>query len=71
VVQLIVGLLLGAILAPIMGRVVSGGLLGLSPDDPVIYSLVFVLLVVASLLASYFPARRALKVQPATALRCE
>jgi len=32
---------------------------------------VFGLLVVASLLASYFPARRALKVQPATALRCE
>jgi len=71
VVQLVVGLLLGAILAPIMGRVVSGGLLGLPPDDPIIYSLVFGLLVVASLLASYFPARRALKVQPATALRCE
>jgi predicted permease len=69
--QLIVGLALGAILAPIMGRVLSGGLQGLSPDDPVIYTLVFMLLLTASLLASWIPARRALKVQPATALRCE
>jgi ABC-type antimicrobial peptide transport system permease subunit len=71
VVQLICGLGLGALLAPLMGRVVSGGLLGLSPDDPVIYSIVFGLLAMASLLASWIPARRALRVQPATALRCE
>jgi putative ABC transport system permease protein len=70
-VQLICGLGLGALLAPLMGRVVSGGLLGLSPDDPVIYAIVFGLLALASLLASWIPARRALRVQPATALRCE
>jgi putative ABC transport system permease protein len=70
-VQLICGLGLGALLAPLMGRVVSSGLLGMSPDDPVIYSIVFGLLAVASLLASWIPARRALRVQPATALRCE
>jgi ABC-type antimicrobial peptide transport system permease subunit len=71
VAQLAAGLALGALLAPLMARVVSGGLVGLSPDDPVIYSIVFGLLVVASLLASWIPARRALRVQPATALRCE
>jgi putative ABC transport system permease protein len=71
VFQLFVGLALGAVLAPVMGRVVSGGLLGLSPDDPAVYGLVFGMLVVASLLASWIPARRALRVQPATALRCE
>jgi predicted permease len=70
-VQLIVGLGLGALFAPLMGRLVSGGLFGLSPDDPVIYSTVFCLLVLASLLASWIPARRALEIQPATALRCE
>jgi putative ABC transport system permease protein len=71
IVQLVVGLALGAILAPVMGRFVSGGLFGLVPDDPVVYGIVFCLLVLASLLASWIPARRALRVQPATALRCE
>ena len=71
VLQVTVGLALGAILASLMGRVLSDGLQGLSPDDPIIYAIVFVLLVVASLLASWIPARRALKVQPATTLRCE
>ncbi len=71
VLQLIVGLALGSVFARLMGRVVSGGLPGLSPNDPVIYSIVFSLLVVASLLASWIPARRALRVQPAAALRCE
>jgi putative ABC transport system permease protein len=70
-VQLVVGLALGAVLAPIMGRAVSAGLLGLSPDDPVVYSIVFCVLVAASLLATWIPARRALRVQPANALRCE
>jgi predicted permease len=70
-VQLIVGLALGAIFAPIMGRVVSASLVGIAPDDPVIYGSVFSLLVLSSVLASWIPARRALKVQPAVALRCE
>jgi hypothetical protein len=69
--QLTVGLGLGALLAPIMGRSLKDGLLGLSPDDPVIYSLVLVILLVATLLASWIPARRALRVQPSSALRCE
>jgi putative ABC transport system permease protein len=69
--QLTVGLGLGALLAPIMGRSLKDGLLGLSPDDPVIYSLVLVILLAATLLASWIPARRALRVQPSSALRCE
>lgn len=69
--QVLVGLALGAILAPIMGRALKGGLQGLSPDDPVIYAVVFALLLLAGLLASWIPARRALRVQPATALRYE
>jgi predicted permease len=69
--QLICGLALGSIVAPMLARGLRGGLQGLSPDDPVIYTLVFMLLVCASLLASWIPALRALKVQPATALRRE
>ena len=69
--QLTVGLGLGALLAPIMARSLREGLLGMSPDDPVIYSLVLVILLVATLLASWIPARRALRVQPSAALRYE
>ena len=69
--QLICGLALGSIVAPIMARALRGGLQGLSPDDPVIYTIVFMLLVCASLMASWIPARRALDVQPATVLRRE
>jgi ABC-type lipoprotein release transport system permease subunit len=69
--QLICGLAVGAIVAPMMARALRGGLQGLSPDDPLIYTLVFMTLVCASLLASWIPARRALKVQPASVLRRE
>jgi predicted permease len=69
--QLTVGLGLGALFAPIMGRSLREGLLGMSPDDPVIYSLVLVILLVSTLLASWIPARRALRIQPSSALRCE
>jgi putative ABC transport system permease protein len=73
--QLAIGLGLGALLAPLMGRALSralkDGLFGLSPDDPTVYSIVFLLLVIATMLASWIPARRALRVQPSSALRCE
>jgi ABC-type antimicrobial peptide transport system permease subunit len=72
--QLGVGLLLGAMFAPLMARALKVGLLGrlgIPPDDPAIYSVVFLLLFVASMLASWIPARRALRIQPSSALRCE
>ena len=72
--QLGVGLLLGAMFAPLMGRALKVGLLGrlgIPPDDPAVYSVVLLLLFVASMLASWIPARRALRVQPSSALRCE
>lgn len=69
--QLAIGLALGALFAPIMARSLKDGLLGMSPDDPVIYSMVLVILLTATLLASWIPARRALRIQPSSALRCE
>jgi putative ABC transport system permease protein len=69
--QVGVGLLLGAMFAPLMGRALKEGLLGMSPDDPAVYLIVFLLLIVASMLASWIPARRALRIQPSSALRCE
>jgi putative ABC transport system permease protein len=70
-IQLVIGLGLGALLAPWIGRVFGDSLIGLPPDDPVVYSIVFALLILAATAASWIPAFRALRVQPAAALRYE
>ncbi len=52
-------------------RLISGLLFGVSPTDPVTFLAVSLMPTSAALLASYIPARRAMKVNPMVALRCE
>ena len=54
-----------------VSRLLTSLLFGLSPLDPITYLSVALLLVAVALLATYLPARRATKVDPLVALRCE
>jgi len=65
------GALIAAPLSVAVTQVMRSMLFGLSATDPVAYGGVALLLVVVALLACWAPARRAVKVDPMTALRCE
>lgn len=68
--RLLVWEILNDIKARAVTRVISNLLFGVSPTDPQIFVGVPLLLIAVALLATYFPARRALKVDPIVAL-CE
>jgi predicted permease len=63
------GLLCGAAAAAAATRLASGLLVNVSAGDPMIFAGAALFLAVLALAASYFPARRAAKVDPAIALR--
>jgi putative ABC transport system permease protein len=65
------GAVLGSAGALALSRFVSGMLFGVRAADPVTFGAVAALLVAVALLACYLPARRALRVDPVVALRCE
>jgi ABC-type antimicrobial peptide transport system permease subunit len=52
-------------------RVLRTLLFGVSPTDPVSFAAVAFLLVVVALVACWWPARAAMKVEPAVALRVD
>jgi ABC-type antimicrobial peptide transport system permease subunit len=66
-----VGLALGAVLAAAAASALSGLLYGITPFDPAAWALAIVTLLGAAGLANLVPARRAMRVDPMTALRTE
>jgi putative ABC transport system permease protein len=66
-----VGIVIGLCLAPLGTREARQLLYHVSPFDPVTFAGVALLLVAVSLLASWVPARRAMRVEPMLALRGE
>jgi ABC-type antimicrobial peptide transport system permease subunit len=66
-----IGAVIGLAAAAGLMRLMQSLLFGITPLDPLTYGSVPVVLLVAALLASYLPARRAAAVDPVETLRAE
>jgi ABC-type antimicrobial peptide transport system permease subunit len=66
-----IGIVIGLGLSVAMGKTASSLLFGVKPADPITLGLAAALLAVVAVAASYIPARRASKVDPMLAIRCE
>jgi putative ABC transport system permease protein len=67
----VTGVVIGVVAALLLGRFVAGMLYGVSAHDPISLEAVALLLGGAAVAATLLPARRASRVDPATALRAE
>jgi ABC-type antimicrobial peptide transport system permease subunit len=66
-----IGAALGLAAAAGLTRLMSSLLFGVSALDPFTYAAASALLVAAAVLAGYFPARRAMAIDPVESLRAE
>jgi ABC-type antimicrobial peptide transport system permease subunit len=70
-IMLLSGLALGLLLAAATGKILSGMLYGIGAFDPPAFAGALTVLAVATLFATWLPARRATRVDPMVALRTE
>jgi predicted permease len=69
--QVVLGLAIGLPVALAGGHLLSSLLYGVKSTDPLMFVVVSLVLAGGALLATYLPARRATKINPVVALRCE
>ena len=67
----IIGVAIGLPAAIAGGRLITSLLFGLTPADPLTIGVASLLLLAVAAFAGYLPARKASRVDPMTALRCE
>jgi predicted permease len=71
VVVVAVGAAVGAVLATAASRLIADLLFGVKPFDPLTIAISIVVLIAVAIAASFVPARRASRLDPTQALRCE
>jgi predicted permease len=67
----VAGLIVGVAGAAGVTRVLRTFLFGVTPTDPIVFTIVTLLLLAVGLLAAWLPARRATRIDPLSALRAE
>jgi predicted permease len=67
----IFGIAIGAMASFAASKLIASLLFKTEPTDPATFLGVLLLLLAVAILAGYFPARRATRIDPTTALRCE
>lgn len=67
----VLGIVIGVVTALAASRFVGGMLVGVHPSDPLTFLSAALFLTIVVLLASYFPGRRATRIDPVNALRHE
>jgi ABC-type lipoprotein release transport system permease subunit len=67
----VIGMVFGAAVSAAVSTVLSNLLFGVSPVDPLVFVGISVFLAAVAFVASRAPARRAMRINPMTALRSE
>jgi putative ABC transport system permease protein len=67
----VTGLVLGLVGAAGVTRVLQTFLFGVTPTDPIVFTIVALLLMAVGLMAAWLPARRAARIDPCAALRAD
>jgi len=70
-VWVLVGIAVGTVGSALLTRLLTGMLYDVRPLDPIVLGGVALLLAGVALVASYLPARRAARIDPIAALRCD
>ena len=69
--MILVGVVLGVAAALAAGRLLGRLVAGVRPAEPLTFTIMISVLVLAALFASFLPARRASRMDPVSALRQE